>query len=215
MTYIKIYCNIGKSKGHRKISMFFFCIKERRKSIKKQITTKDWLPFDKILENGIIVSKDKYIKIIQILPINYNLKSNLEKEAILNSYKLFLKTCDFNIQILIQSKKESLSKTFYNLKEISQNEENEKIKEVCENHIKYLERKNEENKASSKNFYIIISYKNKENKEEGQIITQLNERYFKIKETLSRCGNIVHDCNIKDEVQKIISTFFVKLEGEW
>lgn len=189
--------------------------KRKEKNIKKQETTKNWLPFDKILENGIIVSKDKYIKLIQILPINYNLKSNLEKEAILNSYKLFLKTCDFNIQILIQSKKENLFKTFNNLKEISKNEENEKIKEVCENHIKYLERKNEENKASSKNFYIVISYENKDSKEEYQIITYLNECYFKIKETLSRCGNIVYDCNIKDEAQKIISTFFVKLEGEW
>lgn len=188
--------------------------KRKEKNIKKQETTKNWLPFDKILENGIIVSKDKYIKLIQILPINYNLKSNLEKEAILNSYKLFLKTCDFNIQILIQSKKENLFKTFNNLKEISKNEENEKIKEVCENHIKYLERKNEENKASSKNFYIVISYENKDSKEEYQIITYLNECYFKIKETLSRCGNIVYDCNIKDEAQKIISTFFVKLEGE-
>ena len=43
------------------------------------------------------------------MPINYYLKSDLEKEAILNSFKLFLKTCDFNIQILIQSKKENLS----------------------------------------------------------------------------------------------------------
>ena len=37
------------------------------------------------------------------------------KEAILNSYKIFLKTCDFNIQILIQSKKENLSKHFFKI----------------------------------------------------------------------------------------------------
>ena len=61
-----------------------------------------WLPFQKILDNGIIMLKDfSYIKILKITPINYNLKSNLEKEAILNSYKLFLKTCNFDIQIFI------------------------------------------------------------------------------------------------------------------
>ncbi len=142
------------------------------------------------------------------MPINYDLKSNLEKEAILNSYKLFLKTCDFNIQILIQSKKESLTKIFNNLKEISQKEENEKIKEICEKHLEYIKRKNEENKAASKNFYIIISYENIDNKDETHIISYLNECYFKIKETLSRCGNVVYDCNIKGEVQEILSTFF-------
>ena len=148
------------------------------------------------------------------MPINYDLKSNLEKEAILNSYKLFLKTCDFNIQILIQSKKESLSKTFNNLKENSQKEENEKIKEICKKHINYIERKNEENKASSKNFFIIVSYENLENKDETAIINYLNECYFKVKETLSRCGNIVYDCNMKIEVQRIISTFFREIKGE-
>ena len=86
---------------------------------KKKISTQEWIPFDRILINGIIVRKNEYIKILKVLPINYDLKSNLEKEAILNSYKLFLKTCDFNIQILIQSKKENLSNYYYYLKEKS------------------------------------------------------------------------------------------------
>lgn len=213
MTYKQIYCNISKSKGHRKFLCLFYFL-ERSKIIKKQITTKDWIPFDKVLENGVIVSKNKYIKLLKILPINYDLKSNLEKDAILNSYKLFLKTCDFNIQILIQSKKESLSKMFNNLKEISQKEENEKIKEICEKHIQYIKSKTEENKASSKNFYIVISYENTENREESHCITYLNECYFKIKETLARCGNVVYDCNIKEDVQKILGTFFREMKGE-
>ena len=39
-----------------------------------------WLPIEKILEDGIIKMKDSsYIKILNVSPINYNLKSNLEK----------------------------------------------------------------------------------------------------------------------------------------
>ena len=73
----------------------------------------EWIPIEEIFENGIIkIKKNNYIKIIKIIPINFNLKSNLEKEAILNSYKMFLKTCDFDIQILVQSKKEDLSRHF-------------------------------------------------------------------------------------------------------
>ena len=84
--------------------------------MKKNNSIQEWIPFEKILENGIIKLKDNsYIKIIKIYPINFNLKSELEKEAILNSYKIFLKTCDFNFQILIQSKKEDLSKHISNI----------------------------------------------------------------------------------------------------
>lgn len=186
------------------------------KKIKKEKSTQEWLPFDKILENGIIIREKTYIKIIKIIPINYDLKSNLEKEAILNSYKLFLKTCDFNIQILIQSKKENLSKHFSNLKEISKKENNKKIKDISEKYINFIKKKNEENKSSSKNFYIIIKFKpenqNKEYEDTNFTITMannyLNECYFKIKDSLSRCGNLVYNLNSKKEVEKVLMTFF-------
>ena len=73
---------------------------------KKEKSVQDWIPIEKIYENGIIkIKNNKFIKILKIIPINYNLKSDLEKNSILNSYKIFLKTCNFNIKILIQSKK--------------------------------------------------------------------------------------------------------------
>ena len=59
------------------------------------------------------MKNNKYIKILKIIPINYNLKSDLEKNSILNSYQLFLKTCNFDIQILIQSTKDYILFNFY------------------------------------------------------------------------------------------------------
>jgi len=93
---------------------------------KEQIySVQEWLPIKKILDKGIIKLKDdSYIKIIKVIPINYNLKSELEKQAILNSYKIFLKTCNFDIQILIQSNKEDLSKHILNINKQIENEEN-------------------------------------------------------------------------------------------
>lgn len=80
---------------------------------KKNLCMQEWLPFDYILNDGIIKLKNnQYIKIIKVIPINYNLKSELEKEGILNSYKTFLKTCNFDMQLIIQSNKEDLSRTY-------------------------------------------------------------------------------------------------------
>ena len=142
MTAIKNCCNILINQRGVKINFFTFFFWKERIKIKKEKSTQEWLPFDKILENGIIIREKVYIKIIKVIPINYDLKSNLEKEAILNSYKLFLKTCDFNIQILIQSKKENLSKHFSNLKEISKKENNKKIKEISEKYMNFIKTKN-------------------------------------------------------------------------
>ena len=173
-------------------------------------SVQEWLPFEKILENGIIKLKNSsYIKIIEIIPINFNLKSELEKEAILNSYKIFLKTCNFNLQILIQSNKENLDKHISNIN-FQKKSEKENIKKISNNYIQYIKELNQNKKSSNKNFYIIIKNQIKnekiENTEEN-IIEELNEKYFKIKECLARCGNIVKDINEKEKIKKIIFSF--------
>ena len=179
--------------------------------MKKINSVQDWLPFEEILTNGIIKTKEKsFIKIIKIIPINFNLKSNLEKEAILNSYKVFLKTCNFNIQILIQSNKEDLSKHISKIKEENNKENNNNFKVLCEKYINFIKEINKEKKSASKNFYIIIKeeLKNKKIKNEEKIIIEkLNDNYFNVKECLSRCGNLVYEVNEKIEVKKIIYSF--------
>ena len=179
--------------------------------MKKEIdSVQNWLHFENILENGIIKLKDQsYIKIIEIIPINFNLKSELEKEAILNSYKIFLKTCNFDIQILIQSNKENLEKHISNVN-IQKEKENEKINKIANNYIKYIEELNKNKKSSNKKFYIIIKNKILNEKIEENIIEDLNEKYFKIKESLARCGNIVKDINEKEKIEKIILSFINK-----
>ena len=180
-------------------------------NIKKEFSTQDWIPIEEILKNGIIRTKNQYIKILKIIPINYNLKSDLEKQAILNSYKIFLKTCNFDIQILIQSSKENLEKNILNIQKNIQKKENKYLKKLSEDYIEYINKINSNKKSSSKNFYIVISKKiSKENNynESFEIIkNDLKEKYFKIKECLSRCGNQVFEINSKEEVLKILNSF--------
>ena len=135
-------------------------------------------------------------------PINYNLKSNLEKEAILNSYKIFLKSCNFNIQILIQSKKVDLNNHIKKL-EKNKNKENNNLKNIINKYQENIIKINSINKSDSKQFFIIISEKI-ENKKEEIIIQELNEKYFKIKEGLSSCGNNIININKKEEIEKIL-----------
>ena len=183
----------------------------------KKITVQEWLPIDKIHNDGIIKTKDnKLIKILKVNPINYNLKSDLEKESILNSYKIFLKTCNFNIQIFIQSSKEDLSEHIKNIKKnINQKIEKsseEKLGKVAQNYISYIQNLNSNRKSSSKNFYIIIS-DNIDKKlnilESEEIIkNDLKEKYFKIKECLYRCENCVEEVENKNETLEILYKFY-------
>ena len=170
-----------------------------------KLTLQEWIPIKEISEEGVVKLKnEKLIKIIKVNPINYNLKSNLEKESILNSYKIFLKTCNFNIQILIQSNKEDLSQHINNIEKNIQKKENKYLKEISENYIKFVQTLNYSRNSASKDFYLIISNENLENFNSTEIIeNDLKEKYFKIKECLSRCGNDVIELNNKDQIFNI------------
>ena len=59
--------------------------KRKGEKVKKenQASVQEWLPFEKILNNGVIkINSTTYLRMIKIIPINYQLKSELEKEAI-------------------------------------------------------------------------------------------------------------------------------------
>ena len=161
-----------------------------------------WIPIENIFERGIIkIKKNKYIKILKVIPINFNLKTQLEKETILKSFKTFLKTCNFDMQILIQSKKEDLTNHIEKIKEIQKKENNKIINKYANNYIEFIKQKNIKNKSASKNIYLIINNKTENNEE--NIFQELNEKYFKIKDGLLRCGNLTLECN-KEETKKIL-----------
>ena len=166
----------------------------------------NWLPVQEFFCDGIIKLKNNnLIKMIKINPINYELKSEFEKQAILNSYKTFLKNCNFDIQIIIQSDKEDISK---NIEIIKNREKTEKglnnnfIVNISEKYINYIKNQNKEKLSSSKNFYILIKSKNSQDNNE------LKEKYLKIKEALLRCGNAVYEIKTKQELENIFKKYF-------
>ena len=156
------------------------------------------------LKNG------KLVKIIKVSPINYDLKSDFEKKAILNAYRAFLKNCNFEMQIIIQSNQEDLSQNIQKInkqQEIEKNSGKDFMVHLSNLYIDFIKQKNKEKLSSSKNFYILISSsKFPENNEENALL-ELKEKYFKIKDSLTRCGNSIYEITEKKETENIIRSF--------
>ncbi len=83
------------------------------------------------------------------------------------------------------------------------------MKSLSENYIQYISNLNNNKKSSSKKFYIIIKNQpiNKKEKNIEIIKQELNEKYLKVKECLSRCGNKVNNIEEKEEILKIFFSF--------
>jgi hypothetical protein len=84
---------------------------------------------------------------------------------------------------------------------------------LSEKYTNYIKKINIEKKSSSKNFYILIKEipeikKINTNINEKIIFDKLNDKYFCIKECLSRCGNVVIDISDQKNAEKILYSFF-------
>lgn len=176
----------------------------------KLATFQKWLPFEKILNNGLIKLKDNtYIKIIKIFPINYNLKSELEKKVILNSFKVFFKTCNFDMQVLVQSTKEDLSMHILSVEKEQEKKENKEIQKIYKEYINFIKDKSSKSDFSNKNFIIVI----KETSKDAEIdlenikINNLNDKYYKIRECLSKCGNLVTEISKEETIELLYNSF--------
>ena len=113
------------------------------------------------------------------------------------------------MQILIQSRKEDLNSYISKINNQIELEENNKLKEYFKSYIDYIQTQNKEKNSSSKNFFILVNYqiKEKEMKNIKFIKENLNEKYFKIKDSLSRCGNLIFDISTKKETEDILYSF--------
>ena len=70
----------------------------------------DYLPIEKI-ENGIIYTKDhRYVKLIEVEPINFLLRSSREQRNIIYSFVSFLKISPVKLQFKVLTKKADINK---------------------------------------------------------------------------------------------------------
>ena len=121
----------------------------------------------------------------------------MEKCAILESYKQFLKLCNFDMQIIIQTDNIDLENHFFKINEFKSLNAN--LSDMAEDYINLIKNISKERESIARKFYIVVKNKERNVKE-------------KIESTLSNCGNIVSKCS-KTEILKILKRYFKKNAG--
>lgn len=170
--------------------------KKRRK--KKSQAASEPFPVEKI-ENGICYLRDKrYIKIIEVEPINFLLRSAREQRNIIYSYMSYLKISPVRIQIKVISKKADISSHLEKIQEEIKMEQDERCKILLMDYYNLIRRIGLK-EAVTRRFFVVFEYEpmpggSKKN-EEKDAITQLEVAERTARTYLMQCGNNVveHD----------------------
>ncbi len=148
--------------------------------------TQSLVPIEQI-KDGIICTKDgRYVKILEVLPVNFHLKSPLEQETMIYYFASYLKIAPDNLQILVRTQHADIDAYCENMEACYNREENsnckEMILETAQTANRYVE-----NEAVSRRFYLAFSCAGQA-EDFQQIANELEERAETARQYLDRCG---------------------------
>jgi hypothetical protein len=121
-------------------------------------STQEHLPIAGI-QDGVLIMTDGSVRaVLRVEPINFDLKSDTEQNAIIYSYQGFLNSLDFPIQIVVQSKKLDLERYLMRLAATQKEMTNDLLRIQIEDYVGFVRRLISVANIMSKRFYIVISY---------------------------------------------------------
>ena len=114
-----------------------------------------YLPIRQV-KNGVILTTDhRYIKLIEILPINFLLRSSAEQRNIVMSFMSYLKIAPVNLQFKIISKKADIAEYIEKIKEEAAEEKDERVRLLQEDYAGLIETLGRK-EAVTRRFFLIF-----------------------------------------------------------
>ena len=195
------------------IIAFFKFLKARRiigeeKKNRKQKTESEYLnpvaeylPIKKI-ENGIIYTKDnRYVKVIEVLPINFLLRSAREQRNIIYSFISYLKISPVKIQFKVVTKKADTKKHKDIVMQEMANETDNNCRKLQKDYLNLINRIGSR-EATTRRFFIVFEYEaygRRVKDEESEAVASLQTATRTATNYLKQCGNEVITPENEDE----------------
>lgn len=120
--------------------------------------TQEFVPIKEV-RDGIIILKDGGMRAILLCSsVNFALKSEDEKNAILLQFQDFLNSLDFSVEILIQSRKLDIRPYIALLEEREKAQVNNLMKIQVREYIDFIKSFTESANIMTKHFFIVVPY---------------------------------------------------------
>ena len=148
-----------------------------------------WLPV-KNIRGGVVVTRDnRFIKILEVLPVNIYLKSANDRQNIIASYAAWLKIAPDSIQLEARTLPADTADYVERMKQYAEREENESCREMIEDNIAEIGQ-GVASDAIRHRFFLIFQYEahmKSKGHSVGAIIQRLNEEADTARRYLDVC----------------------------
>lgn len=116
----------------------------------------DYLPIEKV-ENGIIYTKDhRFVKVVEVVPINFMLRSAREQRNIIYSFVSYLKISPIKLQIKVLTRRADINRHLDTVRQEMAHEENEQCRLMQEDYLNFVQHVGSR-EAVTRRFFLILS----------------------------------------------------------
>ena len=97
-----------------------------------------WLPIKNII-GGVVITKDnRFVKILEVLPVNIYLKSASDRQNIISSFAAYLKIAPNDLQMVARTLPADTQAYVEQMHRYAENEDNEACREMIEDNIQEI-----------------------------------------------------------------------------
>ena len=158
----------------------------------------DYLPVEKIA-NGIIYTKDhRFVKVVEVVPINFMLRSAREQRNIIYSFVSYLKISPVKLQIKVLTRRADINRHLDTVRREMAQEDNEQCRLMQEDYLDFVQQIGS-HEAVTRRFFLIFEYEpwnnTRRSEQEDEAIQSLQSAVHTASNYLRQCGNevVVHE----------------------
>ena len=152
-----------------------------------------YLPIQKIKDGIIYTTDHRYVKIVEVLPINFLLRSPNEQRNVVVSFLSYLKIAPVKMQFKVISKKADISEYLEKIQQEIEAEEDEQCRVLQEDYARLI-RSIGTKEAVTRRFFLIFefqSYDGNRKPKEKEVYQYMRTTVQTAKKYLALCGNVV------------------------
>ena len=159
-----------------------------------------WLPVKNII-GGVVITKDnRFVKILEVEPVNFSLKSPDDQRELVAAFAAYLKIAPDTLQIEARTLQPDTSDYIRQMEEYARNEENEFCREMIEDNIRQIGR-GIASETVRHRFFLIFQYEARMRARRNtvkDIIERMNEEADTARRYLDACELVVTEPRYSD-----------------
>lgn len=154
----------------------------------------DYVPIEKI-ENGVIYTRDhRYVKVVEVVPVNFLLRSAQEQRGIIYSFISYLKIAPVKVQFKVLTKRADIDRHVETVRRELEQETDPHCRMLQEDYLRLIQQLGSR-EAITRRFFLIFEYEElpgtRRGHEEEEAIASLQTAARTASNYLRQCGNTV------------------------